>query len=339
MIRRRITYLQHHSRALDGNPLDDPHERTLPVYLPPAYDEQPGRRYPVIWVLAPFSSWGERFFNLQAWDENIVQRMDRLVASGAAAPAILAFPDGFTRYGGSQYVNSSAVGRYADYITEELVPLVDSTFRTWAGRDHRGVLGYSSGGYGALTLAMQRPDVFGAAGCHSGDMFFEFCYWPDIPGAVRALEAAGGLEGFLSSLAHVTRPHDKGRDWFNALNLVAMSACYSPNPDSPHGFDLLFEEHTGAIRDAVWARWQAQDPVRAASRHIDALRSLRALFFDCGIRDEYNLFLGARRLHEVLEEHEIPHTYEEFDGGHYNLNWRYDISLALLSQALAAEEA
>lgn len=336
MRRPHIVAVEHTSAVLRGNPLGDPHERALPVYLPPGYEDEPERRYPVIWVLAPFTSWGERLFNLQAWDENIVQRMDRLVAAGDAAPAILAFPDAFTRYGGSQYVNSSATGRYEDYVVEELVPLVDDRFRTLAGPAHRGVMGHSSGGYGALMLAMRHPDVFGAAASHSGDMGFEYCYGPNIPEAVRAFDAAGGVEPFLESLTAIERPHERGADWFGGLNLCAMAAAYSPDPSAPTGFVLPFDPHTGALRPDVWQRWLAHDPVRAAAGHADALRSLRMLYFDCGTRDEFNLFLGARQLHAALSEAGIPHTYEEFDGRHSGINWRYDTSLPALTRALSA---
>jgi enterochelin esterase family protein len=317
------------SPALASNALGDPSRRRLPVYLPPGYAETDAG-YPVIWVLAPFTSWGQRLFNLQAWDENIPQRADRLIRSGAMPPTILAFPDCFTRLGGSQYLNSSAVGRYADYVADELVALVEANFRVLPGRDHRGVVGHSSGGYGALMLAMTRSDVFGAAVSHSGDMAFEFCYWPDIPGAVRAFDELGGVSGFLGSF----NIRNKNKDWYSALNLIAMSACYSPNPSHPDGFDLLCDPHTGEIHDPVWARWLALDPLRLAASRLDTLRGLRALYFDCGQRDEYNLFLGARQLHWLLEQNTVPHQYEEFDGGHGGVNWRFDTSLPLLASAI-----
>jgi enterochelin esterase-like enzyme len=335
MNKSRIVYLEHESQVLSNNPLGDPYARTLPVYLPPGYDDEPPRRYPVIWVLAPFTSWGQRFFNLQAWDENIIQRMDRLIGSGQARPAIMAFPDAFTRYGGSQYVNSSATGRYEDYLTQELVPLVDRQFRTLPTRDHRAVMGYSSGGFGALIMAMRHPELFGALACHSGDMFFEACYWPDIPGAVRAFEQFGGVSEFLKEFDRV---RDKGRDWLAAVGIVAGSACYSPNPGSPYGFDLPFDPYTGEIDAAVWQRWQAFDPVHLAPQNIDTLKRLRGLYFDCGTRDEYNLFLGARRLHRLLDLHDVPHVYQEFDGGHRHINWRYDTSLPFLTASLASGE-
>ncbi len=333
-----ITFIEHTSGALRDNPLGDPYVRRLPVYLPPGYDDSPEQRYPVVWVLAPFTSWGERLFNLQAWDENIVQRMDRLIAAGQAAPAILAFPDAFTAYGGSQYVNSTAVGRYEDYVVEELVPFLDAHFRTLAAREHRAVMGYSSGGFGALRLAMRHPGLFHAAASHSGDMLFEACYWPDIPGALREYEKAGGVEAFVAGLREIERPGDKSRDWFSGLSLVAMSACYSPNPDAPTGFDLPFDPYTGQIRPDVWARWQAHDPLRTAPDHLDALRSLALVYVDCGLYDEFNLFLGARRFHRLLEEHGVEHVFEEFAGGHRNVNWRYDVSLPLLTRAIAPTE-
>ncbi len=330
----RIVSVEHESEVLKHNALGDPSRRALPIYLPPGYDDQPEQRYPVVWVLAPFGSWGERYFNLQAWDENIVQRMDRLTGEGKVKPAILAFPDCFTSFGGSQYVNSSAVGNYQDYVIKELIPLIDGTFRTQSDRDRRGVLGYSSGGYGALMLAMKHPNVFGAMACHSGDMFFEQGYWMDFSGTIRELERWNGVAAFLASLKEIERPHEKSRDWFNAVDVMAMSACYSPNPESEYGFDLPFDLYTGMIKEEVWKRWQEKDPIRIVEDHLDALRSMRAVYFDCGIRDEYNLFLGARRLHQILDQYGVEHTYLEHDGSHRNINWRYDTSLPIITQAL-----
>src|SRR5262245_55706687 len=136
------------SEALRGNPLGDPHVRTVPVYLPPGY-ESSGKRYPVIVVLTGYSGRGAMLLNDQGWQPNLPRRMDRLIAQGAAGPAILVMPDGFSRYGGSQYLDSPAVGRYETHIVEELIPWVDRTFRTISGPAGRGIMGKSSGGYGA----------------------------------------------------------------------------------------------------------------------------------------------------------------------------------------------
>ena len=125
-----------------------------------------------------------------AWknfSENVPERAARLVFEKKMAPAIIVFPDCFTALGGNQYINSSAVGRYADYLTQELVPFVDAQFRTLASREHRGCFGKSSGGYGAIVHGMLHPEVWGAVADHSGDSYFDVLYASDWPNTLDAL--------------------------------------------------------------------------------------------------------------------------------------------------------
>ena len=148
-------------------------------------------------ALAGFTGRGAMMLNTTNWGEPLNTRLDRLQAEGKIGPMIVAMPDCFTRYGGSQYVDSSAVGRYATHLVREVVPYVDRTFRTLPSARHRGVFGKSSGGYGALVNAMRHPDVFGAVACHSGDMAFEYCYLPDFPKFLQQMQKHGGVAGFL----------------------------------------------------------------------------------------------------------------------------------------------
>lgn len=331
----QIITLEHSSQVLKDNPAGDPHRRELPVYLPPGYEDEPERRYPVVWYLSGFSSWGRRQLNLSAWDENLPQRLDRLITDENMAPVIVALPDCFTRYGGSQYLNSSATGRYEDYLVEELVPFVDEQLRTLAEAAHRGVMGKSSGGFGALVLGMRHPDVFGGVACHSGDMFFDYCYRNDFPQFVNGLAAydhdpAAFLEAFDKIL-----PHKRDSAWFAVLNTLGMSACYGPNPASDLGFDLPCDVHTGKLDPDVWERWLAWDPVNMVADHAEGLGDLRCLYIDCGNRDEFHLHLGARVLTRKLEALGVAHQYEEFDGGHSKTDHRYDVSLPLLATALS----
>jgi enterochelin esterase family protein len=122
-----------------------------------------------------------------------------------------------------------------------------------------------------------------------------------------------------------------GKDDHAALNTIGMAACYSPKgPD----FDLPFDLKTGEIRDEVWKRWLKHDPVRLAESYAENLRSLRLLYLDAGTRDEFNLDIGARVLSARLSELDVPHIHEEFDDGHFNISYRYDRSLELISQSL-----
>ena len=308
------------SAVLRGNPLGDPFVRRVPIYLPPDY-EKDRARFPVVFVLAGFTGRGITFLNDAPWEETLPQRMDRLLAQGKVRPMILVMPDCFTRLGGSQYINSPAVGRYEDHVTQELIGFVDEKYRTLADREHRAVVGKSSGGYGAISLAMRHPEKFGIMASHSGDLYFEFCYKPEFPSALRVLQKYGGLDKFWNDFPTI---HPKDRGFSAVLNIVAMSACYSPNPRAPQGFDLPFDPETGELRGEVWQRWLAWDPVCIVDKHLNALRSLHLIYFDAGLRDEFNLQYGARIFAQRLKELGVNFAHEEFDDGHFDI--RYSVS-------------
>ncbi|GAC1451747.1 MAG: alpha/beta hydrolase-fold protein [Ktedonobacterales bacterium] len=318
------------STVLAHNPLGDPATRRLPVLLPPGYGAS-DRRYPVIVGLTGFTGKGSMLLNEDAWQPNLPQRLERLYAAGMPH-AIFVLPDCFTRYGGSQYLNSSATGRYEDYLIDEIVPFVDARYRTIPRPDARGVFGKSSGGYGSMIMGMRHPDVFGAVACHSGDMFFELCYAKDFPAFCNAINRAGGVERWWEQFAAQVKK--RGED-FAALNILAMAACYSPDPGAPLGIGLPMDLHTCERDAAVWHRWLEWDPVEQVDRYAANLRALRLLFMDCGTRDEFNLHFGARLMAKRLKERAIPHEYEEFDDTHGSIQYRYDVSLPRLARALA----
>ena len=329
--RGRIEVLKHVSRVLQGNASGDPHQRDVYCYLPAGYDASDAR-YPVLYFLAGFTGTGRSMLNFNAFAESIDKRLDRLIGAGAMPPVILVLPDCLTRFGGSQYINSSATGKYEDYVVDEIVPFVDQQLRTTAGRDHRGVIGKSSGGYGALRLAMRHPDVFGALGSHAGDAYFEYCYYLDFPKFVLGIQKYGGtIESFWERFNALPKKSVA----YDELNILAMAACYSPNPAAPLGIDVPVDLQTGEVLADVWQRWLEQDPVSMAPRHADALRSMRAIFIDAGLHDEYQLQLGARILCTRLDRAGARYTYEEFDDGHMDIVYRYDRSLGELAKALA----
>ncbi len=321
------------SRVLQGNRAGDPAERRVPVYLPPSYAASPKRRYPVCFVLTGFTGRGRMLLNDNPWIPALDDRMDALIGRSACEEMILVMPDCFTRYGGSQYLNSDATGRYMDHVVQELVPWADQTFRTLPGREHRGVVGKSSGGYGALVLGLMHAETFGGVASHSGDLCFEYCYLPDVPKALTQIQSAGGLKAWLEKFE---AKHQHNNDDMLTLNMLGMAASYSPAPAAePFGFELPFDLETGAFREEVWRRWLAWDPLRMLESRAEALRSLRLLYLDCGTRDEWSLHHGARLFTRRLRELGIAHEHEEFDDGHMNIQYRYDVSLPKLGRALS----
>ena len=320
------------SKALAGNYLGDPATRRLPIVLPPDYATS-GKRYPVIVGLTGFTGRGIMLLNDDAWQPNLVERLERLYAQGMPH-AIFVLPDCFTRYGGSQYINSEATGRYEDYVIEEIIPFVDAQYRTIASPEGRGVFGKSSGGYGSMILGMRHPDVFGALACHSGDMYFDLCYGRDFPGTANAINQAGGVEAWWRRFAAQVK---KNPDDFEALNILAMAACYSADPDAPLRIALPFDLHTCERIPAVWQRWLEWDPVELLDRYGENLRRMRLLYIDCGSRDQYALHYGARLMVQRLKARGIAYEYQEFDDNHNNVQYRYDVSLPKLAHALASE--
>jgi enterochelin esterase family protein len=324
------------SRALAGNPLGDPTARRAAVWLPPSYAAAPERRYPVIFWLAGYAGTGEMLFSGNPWQPGLGDRLDRLVASGRMGEAIVVAPDAFTRWGGAQYLDSPALGAYETYLVREVVPAIDARFRTRATRDARAIGGKSSGGFGALVLAMRHPDLFSAVASHAGDMYFELSLLPDLPIAARTLRRHGGVLPFLANFER--REKKDGAD-FTTIMTLAEAGAYSPDASRPAGLALPFDLETGEVDWAVWARWKSWDPVEMAAGHAEALRAMKLVFLDAGTRDEHNLDVGARLLARRLRALGVVCEHEEFDDGHRGTAYRYDISLPKLATALGATRA
>lgn len=322
------------SRALAANTLGDSPIRRVPVWLPPSYARESTRRYPVIFWLAGFSGNGESLFQSRPWQPGLGERLDRLCDAGAMGEAIVVAPDGFSRWGGSQYLDSPVHGGHGTHLVRELVPEIDRRFRTRATRDARAIAGHSSGGFGALVHAMRHSDVFAAVASHAGDSYFELSILPDVAAAARTLRRHGGVDGFL---AHFERAIVKRSDDFTTIMMLACAAAYSPDETRPRGIALPFDLETGELDQAVWRRWKAWDPLELVGAHAEALRAMKLVYLDAGTRDEHALDLGARVLAARMRALGIPHRHEEFDDGHRATSYRFEVSLPLLAAAIGAE--
>jgi S-formylglutathione hydrolase FrmB len=327
----RVITLPHRSKVLAGNPWNDPLERDVAVYLPHDYDEN-GPAYVALWDLAAYTNAGPGHLNWCNHGENLPARLDRLIGSGAMAPAVVVIPDCYTSLGGNQYVNSPAVGRYADYLVEELVPFIENEVNVVEDRRGRALFGKSSGGYGALYHAMVYADTWGAAASHAGDVGFDLLFRSEFP---LACEMLGSLNGdsttFIRSFWSKKRPN--GRD-FTVMMLLAMAASYDPDPERPEEIRLPFDLRTCAIDPERWQAWLDFDPLNLLEKHADALHTLHGLFVDVGMYDQYRIQYGTRRFTDRLRELGIPHHYEEFEGTHSAIDWRLDHSLPYLVESL-----
>jgi enterochelin esterase family protein len=235
---------------------------------------------------------------------------------------IVVIPDGWSRWGCGQWVDSPVTGNFEQYLVKDVVTFVDANHRTNPDARSRGVFGFSSGGFGSWNVASRNPAVFGAMAVLSADSFLDMTHkfmlykyldsiWPEAPN--------GPVEGNV---------------WSELV--YDYSATYSPNPDRPPFYvDLPVAFPSGELIQEVWDRWLAFDPVVNVHDRLDNLRKLSGILLDAGSNDDYNLHWGHRLLSHYLNEAGIAHEHRENPGNHGGrANERYQVALQWLSQVL-----
>ncbi|QWF84285.1 alpha/beta hydrolase [Amycolatopsis sp. CA-230715] len=321
------------SALLRGNPLGDPHERPLWVYVPPGYDDST-TRYPTVYVIQGYTGHLSMWANRVAYRQPFPETADAVFADGTLPGCVLVFVDAWTAVGGSQFVNSPGTGEYHSYLCDEIVPWVDAHYRTIADRESRAISGKSSGGFGAMITPMLRPDVFGALATHAGDSLYELSYIPDFGKAVRGLRAYDGdIQRWWDDFR--SRPSFTKPDDDVLLMMLGISACFSAREDGTP--ELPFDPVTGVLRQEAWQRWLDWDPVRMVPKYAEAVRSLRAVWIDAGTRDEWFLDVGAEAFRAEILTAGLPEDrvyFELFDATHGAIDYRYPLALKWLAERL-----
>jgi enterochelin esterase-like enzyme len=329
-----IVCFKHHSKVLQANVWSDPSARDFNVYLPPGYFKS-GKAYTALWDFAAFTNAGPGHLNWRNQGENLPQRLDRLIGSGEMPPVVVPMPDCYSSLGGNQYVNSSSVGPYADYVVKELVPFLSEHVNVIDDRSGRGVFGKSSGGYGALVHAMYYPETWGGVASHAGDIGFDWVYRPEFPRTAAVLSALDGDPyRFLKNFWNKKSP---GSPDYSTLMTLAMAASYDPGDSPESAIRLPFDLQTLELDDVRWSEWLRHDPLNLLDSYAQQLAALRLLYIDVGSRDQYNIQFGTRAFVRRLEKLGIGHHYEEFDGTHSGMDWRLDTSLPMLAKALCLD--
>ncbi|TDW18728.1 alpha/beta hydrolase [Kribbella kalugense] len=331
----RIDQTTYTSELLRGNPLGDPHERPVLVYLPPGYDDS-DQRYPSIYVTMGYTGHVGMWFNRAPFRQPYPELLDAMFQDESVPRAVVVFVDSWTKYGGSQCLDSPGTGQYQSYLCDEIVPWVDAKYRTIADRDHRAVTGKSSGGYTAMVTPLLRPDVFGALATHAGDALFDVCYRSGFGETARILRDKydGSYEKYFEVL-ETKRGRTTNED-LHILEMYGYASAYSAEAD---GTVLLPFDDLGATVPEVWARWLSRDPVEMVKepQYAEALRSLRAVWIDAGRQDEYFLDLGATAFHRAAQQVGVPDErmhFELFEGTHGGIEYRYPMAVRWLAEQL-----
>ncbi|HXC60999.1 MAG TPA: alpha/beta fold hydrolase, partial [Steroidobacteraceae bacterium] len=266
------------------------------VVLPPSYDRERGRRYPVVYALHGYS------ISAEQWTKEI--RLPQ-TAEGAFAKGtpemILVLPNSKNVYNGAFYSNSVATGNFENFIADELIDYIDSHYRTLARPESRGLVGHSMGGYGASRIGIRRAERYGALYLMS-----PCCQSPSGARGLTA-EQVKQIQGLSSADASSSLP-------FGLRGTLALASAWSPNPNNSPLFVDLPVDASGKERPEILAKWIANAPLAFLDQYAWKVRRYRAIALDVGDKD--TLLEDTRRMHEALRALGIASTFEVYQGDH-----------------------
>jgi S-formylglutathione hydrolase FrmB len=326
----RVETVTVHGKALEGNLSGEPADREVSIYLPPSYDREKSRRYPVVILLHGYSLTNKYWVGGSAEGPagiDVPGAMDRDITAGNAREMILVMPNGDSKYNGSMYSSSVTSGDWESFIAEDLVSYVDSHYRTIARRGSRGLAGHSMGGYGTIRIGMKRPDVF------SSLYVLSACCLMNDPAAFarRAAAAPAPGSGTPSGSAPAARPSGNAANGSGANNagnngnrpraggfgnvVNAEAAAWSPNPGKPPTyFDAPGAE--GVDTTLVAQKWAANSPLVMLDQYVANLKRYTAIGMDVGLQD--TLLGSNQQLDKALAASGVQHTFATYEGDHVN---------------------
>jgi S-formylglutathione hydrolase FrmB len=287
-----------HGTALEGNLEGDTVDRDAIVFLPPSYNQNRTRRYPVVYALHGYSIGAEQWTQ----EIHVPQTIEGAFAKGAHE-MIVVLPDSKTLHNGSMYSSSVTTGDFENYVARDVVSYIDTHYRTIATRESRGLVGHSMGGYGATRIGMKHADVFSS-------LYIMSPCCLSLRGGGRGA-AAGTAAANDEALAAVKTPSDSAKLPFGLRAQLASAAAWSPNPKNP---PLYLDLPIGEQAPAVLAKWAANAPLAFVDQYVLELKRYRAIAIDVG--DQDGLRVDAGKLHDVLDQYGIANAFEVYPGTH-----------------------
>ncbi|WP_404714138.1 alpha/beta hydrolase [Sphingomonas sp. MMS24-J13] len=292
----RIEAIKIHSREIAGNLLGTSAEREVYVVLPPSYDRQPKRRYPVVYALHGYS------IDAAQWLKEIHVPDTVAAAFAKGTPEmIMVFPNSKNEYGGAFYSNSVTTGNFENFIADELIEYIDAHYRTIARPEARGLVGHSMGGYGAARIGILRAERFGAL----------YLMSPCCLSALGTQGLTGNDAARIGALTSIAAAKDLP---FKFAGPLAISAAFAPNPHNPPLFVDLPVDDQGKERPDIIAKRAANAPLDFLDQYIAKVRRYRAIGMDVG--DQDTLVGDTTRMHEALDAYGIGNRFEVYSGTH-----------------------
>jgi S-formylglutathione hydrolase len=300
--------------CLEGDLMENPDTITAAVYLPPSYAASPGRRYPTLYLLhgidGDYRDWTEPGYH----GFRIEASMDSLIGAGAVREMIVVVPTGRGKgFMGAFYANSPVQGNWEDCIARDLVGWVDRTYRTLAAPTARGLAGHSMGGFGAITLGMRHPNLFGTV----------YAMSPCCLGIEKDIAPGNSAwNEVLAMRGWADYERAEREENFYPPAILSLLSAFTPDPSRPPFYAALpYRMKSGRLvaAEKTYSRYRASFPLYAVDRYADNLRRLRGLVMDFGPSDEFtHIPPTTTAFSQELAKRGIAHRLEVYEGDHRN---------------------
>lgn len=292
-----------YSPSLEGNLIGDDATRDVSVYLPPSYQNNSQKHYPVLYMLHGFTDSNTKWFGGEDHWINLPEILDQAFSQSGAKEMIVVMPNAYNRFQGSMYSSSATIGDWETFVAKDLVNYIDEKYRTIPEAGSRGLAGHSMGGYGTIRIGMKNPDIFSSLYLLSACCMGPSTGFATNPGAVAVADTVDTFE-------------EIDRQGFFTLAILATTAAWSPDPNNPP-FYFRLPAKDGEVIPEIVNKFEANTTLVVIDQYIPNLKRLKAIAADVGDRD-MGIAQATRLLHEKLDEYQIEHTYEVYEGDHVN---------------------
>ena len=293
----KVLTVKVYSPSIVNNMLGDSEYRRVSVYLPPGYDQNSDRNYPVVYMLSDVNGTNEDWFQISG-NQLLTEIVDKSIRSGKIKPMIMVFPDGKNKVGGCWYTNSAVSGNWEDFVVNDLVKYIDQNFRTLPFAMSRGIAGKGMGGYGALKLATKNPGIFSCVYSLNALVDFE-----------TLIRQQYIWDNSFKTAALATRyPTDD----VLANKLLGMAVAFAPDKDKAGIMGNMPKTENGEINQDVFEKWMENDVLKMIPQFSNNLELLKAIAIDCSTADA-KVMLNSN-YSAALKTNGINHIISYFEG-------------------------
>lgn len=321
-----VDNLQINSVEISKNLVNENSLQNLMVYLPADYDTS-SSKYPVIYFLGGYGDISNYWFD-NTYGFSIQTSMDNLIKSSNTKSMIIVVISGKNVFNGSFYTNSPITGNWENYIVNEVVPTIDSKYRTLNSKDSRGIAGHSMGGFGALSIAMKYPSIFSSVYALSPGLFdqngledFLFPTETEKSAFLSYFDSLDSLDSSLAASQRDLRIAEMKKDSWKYIRDV-YGFAFAGNSQTSTFMDCPYENLNGNIQPSQnISKWNAgygnlSDKINAYTLNSS---KLKAIGFEVGAQDEYSwLVRGNDYFYTELTNAGISSTFTKFQGTHEN---------------------